>query len=153
MTEFLMPQSLSKLWVHIIFGTKGRYSFLSDSVCSNAHTHCRTSEKRWSACWGHRRHGRPRSHFVLSPANTFDFPNLFLQRPFRAEAWLHDFICLGLRPRLVLLSPFGANSGTQRPLPGRHSLPGDKEAVSKLTIERKSCLALRFCGSPEGTAQ
>lgn len=34
-----MPQSLSKLWVHIIFSTKGRYPFLNDNVSSEAHAY------------------------------------------------------------------------------------------------------------------
>jgi putative transposase len=34
-----MPQSLSKLWVHIIFSTKGRDPFLNEKVCSKAHAY------------------------------------------------------------------------------------------------------------------
>jgi REP element-mobilizing transposase RayT len=34
-----MPQSLSRVWVHIIFSTKGRYPFLIDKTSSRAHAY------------------------------------------------------------------------------------------------------------------
>jgi putative transposase len=62
-----MPQSLSKLWVHIIFSTKGRYPFLNDNVCSKAHAYMAGILKNLEALVGDRRDRRPRSHFVFFP--------------------------------------------------------------------------------------
>jgi len=38
-----MPQSLAKVWVHLIFSTKDRYPFLSDkSLCKDMHAYLAT---------------------------------------------------------------------------------------------------------------